>query len=152
MTTRPLALLGALLLAGCPEAPAGSPDLGQDMTAANPDMVALPDMTQVADMLKLTDLFKLPTGSCDQRTASPPQYYCQEYQATQQTVIDTYKGACTAPATWLDAACPRTGSLGGCRSHDAGLKLTTTNWFFPGGVYTTPADVMTLCGSSYVAP
>src|SRR5688572_25014983 len=152
MPTRSLILLGSLLLAGCPEPPAGTPDLGQDMTAATPDLVATADMTQVADMTKVADMIKLPTGSCDQRTASPAQHYCQQYEAMQQAVIDTYKGACTAPATWLDAACPRTGSLGGCRSYDAGLKLTTTNWFFPGGAYNTPADVMALCGADYVAP
>jgi hypothetical protein len=158
MTSRALALLASLLLAGCPEAPAHTPDLGQDMTIANPDMVASADMTTAADMAKTADMIKiadmtvLPTGSCDQRTAAAPQNYCQEYEATQQAVIDAYKGACAAPATWLDAACPRTGSLGGCRTYDAGLKLTTTNWFFVGGAYNTPADVMSLCGSGYVAP
>jgi hypothetical protein len=96
-----------------------------------------------------------PIGSCDYRkTGMPAQQYCQEYQASA-SVIATYRGTCPQGA-WGDSACPRQSALGGCRTSEASLGLTVTNWFYQGGPYASAEVVKMSCAadgkSMYVAP
>jgi hypothetical protein len=86
------------------------------------------------------------TGSCDTRAANSA---CSEYVAGAD-VVAQYKSACTT-GTWKDGGCDKTGTVGGCKTSDSGLKLTYTNWFF---APQTTAGVMAACSapSTYVSP
>jgi hypothetical protein len=89
-------------------------------------------------------------GSCDQRNASwDPQPYCQDYQG-EADIVENEERSCNGD--WADALCPHAQSLGGCRSGDSPIAITT--WFYSGGPYATADTVKSSCtgGGVYVAP
>ena len=92
-----------------------------------------------------------PAYSCDQRMTSGP--YCREFTevaATQSTDdFDKLCGGHLGPGL-----CPRTDSLGACRTLTGTYTLSI--WYFSDtSLYTTTAQVQAACaklGAAYVAP
>lgn len=94
------------------------------------------------------------TFSCDLRTATMPQDYCQEYTGLNGPgLVDPYQDGCTG--TWTAAECPHEDSLGGCRTPESDEGIVITNWFFAGDDgAATATDIMASCTSPdmYVSP
>jgi hypothetical protein len=130
---------GSLFFSSSCDQTLGGEDMATDLTTAPAE-----DLTPVT-LLK---------GSCDLRKGAPAQQECRDYESASSSVINTYKGICTSG--WADAACNRTGAVGGCRYNlpQAGGG-TLTRWYFPQSGISTPADVQAKCamdGGTYVSP
>jgi hypothetical protein len=87
-----------------------------------------------------------PNGSCDTRAQNNA---CEEYIGSA-AVLKPYKDACVPNGgTWKDGPCDKTGTVGGCKTTDTMLMLTSTDWFFD--PFTTTA-IMQGCAGTFIAP
>lgn len=119
-----------LAVSGCGGTSTGATDAGTDATITR--------MTPYAQ-------------SCDLRpTMKANMLYCQEFIA-DQSILGAYKSSCVnAGGAWSDVGCNRTGALGGCKTmSNVGLStVTTINWFYAGGYYSSSSVIMSSCASS----
>lgn len=92
-----------------------------------------------------------PAYSCDQRTTSGP--YCREFtDVAPAQSTDDFNQLCGGHLG--PGLCPRTDSLGACRT-PAGTYTLSIWYFSDTSLYTTAAQVEAACqklGAAYVAP
>lgn len=95
----------------------------------------------------------LGAGSCDHRANAPS--YCEDTVA-DAAFIESFRTACTdGGGTWMDAACMRVASLGGCRTEIFGGDGSQTRWFYEGGPVPDADTLRASCEAdsrTYVAP
>lgn len=95
----------------------------------------------------------LAAGSCDHRATAAG--YCEDTEVAP-LFIDSFRMTCVdGGGTWTDAACPRAGSIGACRTDLFGGPDSQTRWFYEGGPVPDGDTLRASCeaeGRTYVAP
>ena len=85
-----------------------------------------------------------PAGSCDRRTVEGWES-CFDYPKGE---LESGKSSCAGAnaGTWAEAACNRSGALGGCK-----MSTGITKWFFPGGKHTLESAKLE-CSGEWLTP
>jgi hypothetical protein len=90
-------------------------------------------------------------GSCNLSSASLSG--CDEFSAPSAQIGNLKQNCTMGGGTWSDGPCTRANALGGCELVDA--NVTTTQWFYQKGNFSTADMVKAYCQQSramFVAP